>query len=169
MTHHHYFLLSVSTVSKVIRETCFVCVVGGIALHCDAWPHRKYVGRGGSWFFFFWRRHNFLIVLEPLMAYGSHGNARIFWESAFGCRLHQGHLRIPTRRPLPETTEPSQPLVIVADEAFGLAENLMWLYSGNRVSENQKYFNYRLSHARRVVECAFDVCTAKWRVLLNSM
>lgn len=102
-------------------------------------------------------------------AYGSQGDARIFRESAFGRRLHEGRLNIPESRPLPCTEEPSLPLVMVADEAFGLAENLMRPYSGTGLSRQQKIFNYRLSRARRVVECAFGVCTAKWRVLLTSM
>lgn len=102
-------------------------------------------------------------------AYGSQGDARIFRESTFGRRLHEGRLNIPASRPLPCTDEPNLPLVMVADEAFGLAENLMRPYSGYGLSHSKKIFNYRLSRARRVVECAFGVCSAKFRVLLSCM
>ncbi|XP_040196708.1 protein ALP1-like [Rana temporaria] len=111
--------------------------------------------------------HRFISV--DVGAYGSEGDSEIFGESVMGHRLYEGHLGIPLRRPLPLTTEPSLPLVIVADEAFGLAEHLMRPYSGHELGHKEKIFNYRLSRARQVAECAFGGCTAKWRVLLSSI
>ncbi|XP_073471047.1 uncharacterized protein [Aquarana catesbeiana] len=191
---HHYFLLGLSTVSKIIKETCVAiweelhnvvmpeptediwesvvdtfwektqfpnCIgaLDGKHIRVKKPPHS-----GSSYFNY---KKYFSVVLLALSdahlkflfvdvgAYGSQGDARIFRESAFGRRLHEGRLNIPESRPLPCTEEPSLPLVMVADEAFGLAENLMRPYSGTGLSRQQKIFNYRLSRARHVVECAF--------------
>lgn len=73
-------------------------------------------------------------------AYGSQGDSRIFRESAMGRRIHEGRFGIPAWRPLSNTTEPILPVVIVADEAFGLSENI--------IAIKKKIFNYRLSRAR---------------------
>lgn len=37
------------------------------------------------------------------------------------------------------------------------------------LNSRKRIFNYWMSRARRMVECAFGICTAKWRVLLTSM
>lgn len=99
-------------------------------------------------------------------AYGSHVDGRIFRDSCFGRQLQPESLMIPSKRPLPGTTEPRLPLIKLADEAFGLAENMMRPYGGPGLSHKQKVFNYHLSLTHRVVECVFGIFTAKLRVLL---
>ncbi|XP_040214550.1 uncharacterized protein LOC120944863 [Rana temporaria] len=200
VTLHHYFLLGITTVSRVVKETCVAiweelhdivmpepteeiwesvvdtfwektqfpnCIgaLDGKHIRVKKPPHS-----GSSYFNY---KKYFSVVLLALSdahlkflfvdvgAYGSQGDGRIFRESAFGRRVHAGQLNIPESRPLPCTKEPSLPLVMVADEAFGLAENLMRPYSGCGLNRQQKVYNYRLSRARHVVECAFGVCTAK--------
>ena len=51
------------------------------------------------------------------------------------------------------------PFVIVGDEAYPLKTYLM-----KDLSCEERVFNYRLSRARRCVECAFGILTAKWRL-----
>ncbi|CAI9602963.1 unnamed protein product, partial [Staurois parvus] len=102
----------------------------------------------------------------------AHGNSKdssIFRESAMGRRLYEGGLKIPPRKPLPCTMEPSLPHVIVADETFGLTENLMCPYSGHGLADKERIFNHRLSQAHQVVDCAFEICTTKWRILQSEM
>lgn len=41
---------------------------------------------------------------------------------------------------------------------------LMRPYSGKHLNINQRVFNYRLSRARRYVECAFGILANKWRI-----
>lgn len=54
-------------------------------------------------------------------------------------------------------------LVILGDPAYPL---LPWLYPDNgRLSQPQKTFNYRLSHARVVVEHAYGRLMGRWRCL----
>ena len=43
----------------------------------------------------------------------------------------------------------------------------MKLYTGTGLSQAQRQFNYRLSRARVVVECAFGRLKGRWRSLLK--
>jgi len=58
-----------------------------------------------------------------------------------------------------------QPFVFVADEAFGLHTNLLRPYPGRWLNNTRRIFNYRLSRARRTIECAFGVLANQWNVL----
>ncbi|KAF0746351.1 protein ALP1-like [Aphis craccivora] len=98
-------------------------------------------------------------------AYGKEADSAVFKECPFGRKLYSEELNLPTPTCLPNTTDSPQPFVLVADEAFGLHKNLLRSYPGRGLDEKQKIFNYRLSRARRYVECAFGILSNKWRVL----
>lgn len=84
----------------------------------------------------------------------------------FGIKLYSGELNLPTPTSQPNTTNSPQPFVLVADEAFGLHNNLLRSYPGRGLNEKRKIFNYRLSRARQYyVECTFGILSNKWRVL----
>jgi hypothetical protein len=55
--------------------------------------------------------------------------------------------------------------VIVGDSAFPFSIYLMKPFADGEPSEKQKYFNYRLSRSRMVVESAFRQLKSRWRVL----
>jgi hypothetical protein len=63
------------------------------------------------------------------------------------------------------TVQPNAPYVILGDEAFALRNNLLDPFSGTHLDMKKRAFNYRLSRARRYVECAFGMLTNKWRIL----
>ena len=56
---------------------------------------------------------------------------------------------------------------IIEDEAFPLRKDLMKPFSHRNLEHTQEIFNYRISHARRVVKNAFDVLANRSRVLLT--
>jgi DDE superfamily endonuclease len=56
---------------------------------------------------------------------------------------------------------------IIGDGAFPLSVYLMKPFIGDNLTENNEHFNYRLSRARMVVECAFGRLKGRWRVLLK--
>ncbi|KAL2101895.1 hypothetical protein ACEWY4_003656 [Coilia grayii] len=60
------------------------------------------------------------------------------------------------------------PYVMVGDAALVLKAYLMRPFPGQRIQKWKENFNYRLSSARMVVECAFGILSARWRVLQMS-
>jgi hypothetical protein len=59
------------------------------------------------------------------------------------------------------------PPLIIADSAFQLHTWLMKPYTDAVLTPQQKSFNYRLSRARMVIECAYGHLKGRWRVLLR--
>lgn len=108
---------------------------------------------------------NYCFTYIDIGSYGSSCDSRIFVNSSFGERLRDNRLDIPENCPLPGTTEPLMPYVFIADEAFALGEHLMRPYSNRNLTTPKKVFNYRLTRARRVVECSFGILANKWRLL----
>lgn len=57
------------------------------------------------------------------------------------------------------------PYVFVGDEAYPLTTYLMRLYPKRSDSDlKKKVYNYRHSIARRVIESAFGILVARWRI-----
>lgn len=89
---------------------------------------------------------------------GRFSDSGIFRKSEMGHGFEQNLFNLPS-------TEDDMPFVLVGDEAFPLTRYLMRPYSRrNNLDLPQKVFNYRLSRARRVVENAFGILVAKWRI-----
>jgi hypothetical protein len=57
------------------------------------------------------------------------------------------------------------PVVILGDEAYPLKMSLMKPFARKDLSGEERVFNYKLSRARRCVQCAFGSLTAKRRLL----
>ncbi|XP_050322662.1 uncharacterized protein LOC126754594 [Bactrocera neohumeralis] len=101
-------------------------------------------------------------------AYGSQSDGGIFHATRFGEDLLENRLPLPPDTPLPLSSHPF-PYYFVGDCAFPLKNNLMKPYPGVNITRAQRIFNYRLSRARRVIENAFGILTARWRVLRTTM
>ena len=74
----------------------------------------------------------------------------------------------PPDEPLPFDDKPF-PYFLLGDDAFALKTTLMKPYplrqDGRSLGHERRIFNYRLSRARRIVENAFGIMAARWRVL----
>ena len=89
----------------------------------------------------------------------------ILANSAFGRALGAGTLHLPADQPLPAAEHRGpQPHCFVADEAFPLRRNLMKPFPGHILPRDKMIFNYRLCRARLVVENAFSILAAQWRM-----
>lgn len=134
----------------------------------------KCPAKSGSMFFNY--KNYFSIVLQGLVdanykfmcvevgSYGKQSDGGIFATSSLHYHLEQRSFNMPPPKTLPET-DIVVPHVVVGDAAYPLKEYLMRPYSRNDLSQEQEIFNKRLSRARRLVECAFGIITAKWRIL----
>jgi hypothetical protein len=56
------------------------------------------------------------------------------------------------------------PFVIVGDEALDLSQHVLRPYPSRDLDVARHIYNYRLTRARRMVECAFGVLCNKWRI-----
>ncbi|XP_008180130.1 protein ALP1-like [Acyrthosiphon pisum] len=108
---------------------------------------------------------NLCFIAIDFGAYGKEGDSNVFKESCFGKKLYSNQLKLPELANLPNTNEHPQPFVFIGDEAFALHSNLLRPYPGRGLNDTKRVFNYRLSRARRTVECTFGVLANKWRVL----
>ena len=59
------------------------------------------------------------------------------------------------------------PYFLVGDKSFPLQSWLLIPYPGQGIPKEQRIFNYRLSTARRVIENAFGILNACWRVFMQ--
>lgn len=96
-------------------------------------------------------------------AYGSSSDGGILTNSELGRLLQSGNINFPPESSLLQG-EPAIPYFLVGDEAFGLREWCMVPYAGRFLQEDLQHFNKRLSRARRVVENAFGILAARWRI-----
>ncbi|XP_050515077.1 uncharacterized protein LOC126891204 [Diabrotica virgifera virgifera] len=99
-------------------------------------------------------------------AYGSECDSNVFKKTELGKALYSGTLNLPCPQALiTNAPQIDYPYVFVADEAFACSTNVLRPYPAKNTTVEKKIFNYRLSRARRYVECAFGLLANKWRIL----
>ena len=92
-------------------------------------------------------------------------DAGIWSNTAIKQAFENNALSMPEAYPLPNTNY-RLPFYLVGDEGFPLKTYLMRPCARrNLQNDEQRIFNYRLSRARRVVENAFGILVARWRIL----
>lgn len=101
-------------------------------------------------------------------SYGSASDGGIFQDSTLYTLLQTNRLNIPMPTKIPNT-EIELPFVFVGDEAFPLMKNLMRPFPRRDLTDEKRIFNYRLSRARKQIECAFGVLASMWRILRKPM
>ncbi|XP_037522043.1 uncharacterized protein LOC119399301 [Rhipicephalus sanguineus] len=90
---------------------------------------------------------NLKFVAIDVGAYGRQSDGGTFSNSRFGQALENGLLCLPPPQRLPNDTTIA-PHVFVGDEAFQLRSDFLRPYPGNRLEDDKRIFNYRLSRAR---------------------
>jgi len=89
-------------------------------------------------------------------AYGKQSDGGTFYAFTFYHFLEDFESTLPKPASF-EGSGTEMPFVILGDEAR------------TDLSCEERVFNYRLSRARRYVECAFGILTAKWRLLKKAI
>lgn len=107
---------------------------------------------------------NCCFTVVDIGAEGRRSDGGILQNSVLKCLLEDKCLNVPEARSISDKG-PKLPYVIVGDEAFALNNYMLRPYSRrNNLSLEKKVFNYRLSRARRTVECTFGILTSRWRI-----
>lgn len=108
--------------------------------------------------------HRCRFIFVDVGGYGKQSDGGTFSASSLSTFLENCHTNLPPSSHI-EGIVTDMPFVILADDAYQLKTYIMKPYSRRNLSHEEKIFNYRLSRARRCVECAFGIMTAKWRLL----
>ena len=83
--------------------------------------------------------------------------------------LENNTLDLPEPKPLPNSNK-SVPYYFIGDGIFPLKKYFMKPFAKTqRLSIGERIFNYRLSRTRALIEMAFGILAAKWRILQTSM
>ena len=106
---------------------------------------------------------HYVFTLVNIGEYGSNNDSGILLNSTMGQKLENNSLALPQPEPL-NGCHPHLPYYMLGDDIFALKTWLMRPFPGRNVPEAQRIFNYRLSRARRVIENAFGILRARWRI-----
>ncbi|XP_052129598.1 uncharacterized protein LOC127750928 [Frankliniella occidentalis] len=96
------------------------------------------------------------------------GDANVFNHGALGKKLKANKISAPPPGPANGVTG-DLPYVFIGDAAFQGIEGILTPFPGRFLPKEENLFNYRLSRARRVVENAFGVLCARYRILRTSI
>ncbi|XP_026316170.1 putative nuclease HARBI1 [Hyposmocoma kahamanoa] len=111
--------------------------------------------------------YNFLYV--NIGCQGRISDGGVFANTKFRNKINDNSLKIPSDSSLPGRNKPV-PYVFVTDDAFPLEKHLLKPFPGPQDSNSkERIFSYRLSRARRTVENAFGILSARFRVLRTTI
>lgn len=111
---------------------------------------------------------NYEFIMVDVGANGRISDGGVITNTEFGQLLENQQLHLPPPKMLPNSRY-ELPFVFVGDEAFALKENFMKPFAQRTLTTEERIFNYRLSRARRIVENAFGILTARFRLLLTTI
>ena len=103
-------------------------------------------------------------IFIDIGAYGKQSDGGTFSASTLYHFLENFESALPKPASF-EGSGTEMPVVILGDEACPLKTYLMKPFARKHLSCEERVFSYRLTRARRCVECAFGILTAKWRLL----
>uniref|UniRef100_A0A8C5LZE5 DDE Tnp4 domain-containing protein n=1 Tax=Leptobrachium leishanense TaxID=445787 RepID=A0A8C5LZE5_9ANUR len=111
---------------------------------------------------------NYHFAYMDVGSYSKDSDSTLFLNSTLWDQIQSRTLNIPRLTPLPGS-DMTVPYAFVGDEAFGLSTHLLRPYSGTHPTVKKRIFNYRLSRARRYVECSFVILSNKWCIFYRPL
>ena len=94
---------------------------------------------------------------------GRNSDGGVISNTQFYERLSNGTLNLPEPKKVTKS-ERVLPYVFVGDEAFALRTDFLKPYRRDALTQETRIFNYRLSRARRIVENAFGILSARFQI-----
>lgn len=101
--------------------------------------------------------------------YGRNSDGRVINSAGVITALENNEISLPNPQPLPNTVAPPFPYFFIGDQGFPLKTNLFRPYPKKTSDDRKRVFNYRLSRARKTVECAFGILAHKFRLFLSQI
>lgn len=106
---------------------------------------------------------NYKFIFVDVGCYGKCSDSTIFMRSQIRSDIDENRLSIPQPKHI-TNNEVALPFTFIGDEAFPLSNYMQRPYAGNYLTPKKRVYNYRLSRARRYIECTFGIMTNKWRI-----
>lgn len=107
---------------------------------------------------------NYCFTFVDIGDYDSTNDASVLSNSAFGQAFDKGPETLKIPSPCNYKNVDNLPFVLIGDDIFPQKSWLMKPFPGKGLAEHQRVYNYRLSRARRTIENAFGILSAKWRI-----
>lgn len=106
---------------------------------------------------------NYEFILCDFGTNGRVSDGGVIENTNFYNKLKNNTLNIPSLCEF-QGSKNNLPYVFIGDEAFSLKPNFLKPYNQKELNYERKVFNYRLSRARNVVENAFGILSARFRI-----
>ena len=106
-------------------------------------------------------KYNFTLL--DVGQYGSNNDSGVLEQSKISTAFKNNTLNLPKSKVLPGTNL-DIPYFLVKDEFFPLKPWLLRPYPGRLLQLLEMIYNYRHLRARRVIENAFGILIARWRI-----
>nr|XP_049693431.1 uncharacterized protein LOC126053978 [Helicoverpa armigera] len=106
---------------------------------------------------------NYRFIDIDVGCYGKAADSTINECSEWTKKIRQGNYNIPNARPISNNGVPI-PFTFVGDEGFALSQHLQRPYAGKILPREKRIYNYRLTRARRYIECTFGILSNKFKI-----
>ena len=110
---------------------------------------------------------NYVFTMFDVGGYGSNNDCGILINSRMGKLLENEELNLPSSKELKDCKFNLLPYFLLGDEIFPLKSWLIRPYPGRDLPEAELIYNYHYSRARRTIENAFGILSARWRIFLT--
>ena len=111
----------------------------------------------------------YCFTVFDLGQYGSNNDSGVLANSHLGQLFDDNLLNVPPDSKLFDTDDEMLPYFLLCDEIFPLKRWLMRHFPGKGADEEKRVYNYRQSRGRRVIENAFGILSAQWRIFQKSI
>ena len=107
---------------------------------------------------------NYCFSLIDIGQYVSNNDSGVLAASKMGELFKDNEMNLPSSSKISGSDDFDFPYFPLGDEIFPLKPWLMRPFPGKSATEEERVYNYRQSRARRWIENAFGISSARWRI-----